>query len=534
MRGVGVLRSSDNSVTLVSMTHRTWLHRWCFLLVLCVTVIASFPGTDAADVGSKCGPALFQSPGSKRNTLSQAIAAHQRTGPLPVPRVGRTSSSSSSFPDASQSGQQCNSSLGMVVSWSWQSESQGVVTWKFENTANETLTVVLNRGAQNEVSSYCFGGAFFAAYIVPEIGLAYIGSGPYSPMSGALSTLPLALVDDDPSRGICFVFTVATGDRVEVSEGGFSSSSPPFCTSIPDLQFQNNTNLRLDYQVSSQCEQFYSQTGLPPPYCCPANPIVTKFPVYTLRDGSMSGQFGPQQGDTITLNVQGDSSPTSNLSCPSSTHDTTTTTSLHCFPGDATVRLPGGVIKRMHELAVGDSIETLALDTRTHTYRRSFTTVYAFVDRVAEARSLTYIQVQVSGAAAVLELTPEHLLPVAPADIASHSFVPANAIRAGMRVRRHDGTWGRVEHVRHVVRDGAYAPLTHAGTLVVNGVWVSCYGHTASHRVAHWAFAPLRLYARLQRLRPALSAKPTASIPAVGLHRYAQFLLAWRRLWHST
>ena len=513
------------------MTLRTRLHQRYLLLVLCVTVVASFLGANAADVGSKRGLALAQSLGPHRNTLSQAITAHQRTDPLPVPRVGRTSSSSPSFPDASQSGQQCNSSLGMVVSWSWQSESQGVVTWKFVNTANEKLAVVLNRGARDQISSYCFGGAFFAAYIVPDIGLATIGSGPYSSMSGAPSTLPLALIDDGQNRGICFVFTVAAGDVVEVSEGGFSSSTPPFCTSIPDLQFQNNTNLKLDYQVSNQCEQYYSQSGLPTPYCCPANPIVTKFPVYTLQDGSMSDQFGPQQGDTITLNVQGDSSPTSNLTCPNSAHDATT--SLHCFPGEATVRLPGGVIKRMHEVAVGDSIETLALDTRTRTYRRSFTTVYAFADRAAEARSLTYVQVQMSGAAAILELTPEHLLPVAPADIASHSFVPADAIRAGMRVRRHDGTWARVEHVRHVVRDGAYAPLTHAGTLLVNGVWVSCYGHTASHRMAHWAFAPLRLYARLQHLWPALSAKPIASIPAVGLHRYAQFLLVWRRLWCS-
>ena len=53
---------------------------------------------------------------------------------------------------------------------------------------------------------------------------------------------------------------------------------------------------------------------------------------------------------------------------------------------------------------------------------------------------------------------------------------------------------------RRRVRRGAYAPMTAAGTLVVDGVLVSCYAAFPNVRLAHTAFAPYRALVRFGEL----------------------------------
>jgi len=89
-----------------------------------------------------------------------------------------------------------------------------------------------------------------------------------------------------------------------------------------------------------------------------------------------------------------------------------------------------------------------------------------------------------------------------------------------------------VQTVRH---RGVFAPLTTAGTLVVDGVGASCYAVVASHPLAHTVFAPFRLLSNARHAAQTLwttlgggaarAHQPTAPAPQpVGVHWYAQAL----------
>lgn len=56
------------------------------------------------------------------------------------------------------------------------------------------------------------------------------------------------------------------------------------------------------------------------------------------------------------------------------------------------------------------------------------------------------------------------------------------------------GTFSPVTSVHVQTSTGLYAPLTERGSIVVDGVLASCYAAVDSHRLAHWALAPLRFF----------------------------------------
>eukprot|EP00166_Cyanidium_caldarium_P000662 ctg_126.g70 len=101
----------------------------------------------------------------------------------------------------------------------------------------------------------------------------------------------------------------------------------------------------------------------------------------------------------------------------------------------------------------------------------------------------------------------------------------AGEVPLGTYLQNGDGKRVQIVRVERVHRRGAYAPLTEAGTLLVDDHWVSCYGNIRSHDVAHAVFAPLRT---LYRVRQWLPVKWRMSAQLEGLHWYATLLLRIR------
>lgn len=217
--------------------------------------------------------------------------------------------------------------------------------------------------------------------------------------------------------------------------------------------------------------------------------------------------------------------------------------------------------KPLSELRVGDSV--LARDSSSGSL--VFSEVLMFIDRDPEERR-QFLSVR-TAANRTLTLTPTHLVPVVrqrqrqrPEDTNrveeeedANEVVTefAERVRAGDRVlvpgaTRHDrhGLGNAVEDavldtvvdVQLVLERGVFAPLTRAGTVVVDDVVASCYAVVDSQRLAHWAFGPLRVWfnlkeavQRLGRVMTLTSKAAKTPPPQQGIHWYADALYSLAR-----
>lgn len=115
-----------------------------------------------------------------------------------------------------------------------------------------------------------------------------------------------------------------------------------------------------------------------------------------------------------------------------------------------------------------------------------------FIDRDPNA-TRRFVQVTAENGVTITT-TPSHLLLLAAADgwrevFASNVEVgdvlltrgPAGVMRPSAVVRR-----------QYVTKRGVFAPLTKAGTIIVDDALASCYAMVKSHSLAHTAMAPLR------------------------------------------
>jgi len=163
----------------------------------------------------------------------------------------------------------------------------------------------------------------------------------------------------------------------------------------------------------------------------------------------------------------------------------------------------------MSELCIGDRVLS---GSGTGDEPASFSEVFAFLDRKPD-QDLAYLRMHLSSAeqldlpAVLFTVSPEHrvfrrgadgeLLDVLASELTVGDVLFSPYAADGTTVRANTaGTDLILQRVEILSLRGAYAPVTFAGTLVVDQVLASSYAVTP-HDASHLALAPLRLLAQI-------------------------------------
>lgn len=145
-----------------------------------------------------------------------------------------------------------------------------------------------------------------------------------------------------------------------------------------------------------------------------------------------------------------------------------------CFPGDATVRLRDGGVRRMDGLQLGDVVlcgggehSSVILWTHHDTQR-----MHKFVRLVAGNRSM--------------EATGGHIV------YANGELVKMRDVKIGDRMETDDGESAVVHKIERVWKKGLYNPQTERGDMFVDGFRASCYTEAVDVGVGHALMAVVR------------------------------------------
>lgn len=181
----------------------------------------------------------------------------------------------------------------------------------------------------------------------------------------------------------------------------------------------------------------------------------------------------------------------------------------------------------MKDLTPGDKV--LAADSAGNLVYSDF---IMFTDRDSTTRRVFYV-IETKEAAEKITLTAAHLLFVldnSTDDLNAMTAAFASTVRPGQKVMVVDDSGQLksviVERISTEERQGSFAPVTAHGTIVVDRVLASCYAVIEDHSLAHWAFAPVRLYYDVSSvLFPKyFTSQSNATLQQEGVHWYSKLL----------
>jgi hypothetical protein len=132
-------------------------------------------------------------------------------------------------------------------------------------------------------------------------------------------------------------------------------------------------------------------------------------------------------------------------------------TNSFCFPGDALSEVAGRGAVPMKKLKLGDKVLTKG---------GKYEPIYSFGHK--SDKNGQYIELVTESTK--LSLTKDHMV-----FVKQGRSVPASNVKVGDWLELASGEYEAVDTIRYVMSDGAYAPFTSSGTIVVNGVVSSSF-----------------------------------------------------------
>nr|ABX89899.1 hint1 [Nematostella vectensis] len=200
--------------------------------------------------------------------------------------------------------------------------------------------------------------------------------------------------------------------------------------------------------------------------------------------------------------------------------------SVYCFPESSTVQLSDNHRIPMKELKIGDRVKTL--DARGY---HGYSDVIGFLHRV-DGHVIDYLSIKLANGKH-LRVSDKHLVFKGKMDSRRFEEIFASQVKEGDCLVTEEGSenskgvrLSRVLQVTMTTGKGVYAPLTRDGTMLVDGILVSCYAHWDSHQVAHAAVWPLRAWANVKAAFGSFIGWFPVSQPVSGIHWYAESLIS--------
>ena len=180
-----------------------------------------------------------------------------------------------------------------------------------------------------------------------------------------------------------------------------------------------------------------------------------------------------------------------------STTSTSSQMSSGCFNSEAQVQLANSSWIKVSELQSGHYIRTYDHSSKQIVNSR-------FIDYLHFDKSALFKFISIKTAAETsetaapmpsLEISEYHLIQRLKRDSSSeHEFVFAKDLVKGDKLflMTESGSmkYAEITELDEVYEQGAYAPLTEHGTLIVNNVLASCFANTPYHGLVHAAFYP--------------------------------------------
>jgi hypothetical protein len=191
---------------------------------------------------------------------------------------------------------------------------------------------------------------------------------------------------------------------------------------------------------------------------------------------------------------------------------------FECFPGSSmvTIQTPENTPKNISiaELDVNDRVLTSDQQTGAPAYSK----VVSFLHRVPDIDA-KFVRLHF-GHSEFITLTARHLVLVKAHNANEFKYIPAASVQKSDSLQAFTHHSGQIKEVivlkieeLELEMSGIFAPLTEAGTLIVDGIQASSYSIVKSHSLAQFFFNMLHNLSYLIQLTP-------ASYEAVYRHLY--------------